>query len=102
MAVADAGSSIKLTDAADLTEEYRTQNPGATKAHLVGKNNVNDILDQEDCEGIRIYYGLTSTGDKRLVLVGVDAEGDDMVNGVLIDKLDLCPTICSTSNDLNS
>ena len=88
------GSPITLADAADLTANYRaTISPG---------NRLLDILNQTGCMGVRIYFGLDKNGEQELVLVGADSNEQDMEKGVIIDQLTPCPTICSSSNPLNS
>lgn len=97
------GGVITLAAAADLTANYRaTISSGDRIAHYFGKDIIRDILDQEGCMGIRIYYGLDTSGKKELVLVGVNADENDMVSGVVADYAFPCPTRCSSANDLNS
>lgn len=94
---------ITLTEATALTTNYRNaagSNP--ILAHYFGQTIINDILAQADCVGIRIYYALSSTGQKELVLVGVNEDGDDLYNGVLGDRSVACPAVCSATNPLNS
>ena len=94
--------SISLTDAAALTENYRDNNVGAVKGHFFGKTAIQDILDQADCVGIRIYYGENASGDKKLVLVGAKANEDDLENGELAQFGIDCPSRCGNNNALNS
>ncbi|MCR9171794.1 MAG: hypothetical protein NXI10_04840 [bacterium] len=95
------GGSISLTAGAALTAEYRKQNPGETKGHFFGKDILQDILDQEGCMGIRMYYGLDQDGNKELVLVGADANENDLTS--LVADLSLpCPGVCGNANSLNS
>lgn len=97
------GEVVKLSDAEDWTTRYRGSVPnGTTIAHFFGKYQIKDILDQEGCMGIRIYYGTELNGDKLLVLVGADADEDDMENGIVLDKGCTCPTNCGVANSLNS
>ena len=97
------GAAITLADAADLTANYRaTITSGDTIAQFIGRNKLLDILNQPNCMGVRIYYGLDKQGDKKLVLVGATANEDDMETGVLVDNLAACPPRCSSPNDLNS
>lgn len=42
-----------------------------------------------------------TTQRKNLVLVGVDALGQDMVNGTLLDYLNPCQTDCDNNSVLN-
>lgn len=95
------GGEITLQDGAAMTKEYRRQNPGEIKGHFFGKDILKDILEQEGCMGIRMYYGIGESGQKELVLVGADASEDDMTE--LVADLSLpCPGVCGSANALNS
>lgn len=96
------GGIIKLSDASPLTANYRgSALDGGTKGHFFGKKILRELLKQRGCVGIRIYYGLDSEGNQKLVLSGVKANKDDMLQ-LLVDMSIPCPTECSTSNSLNS
>jgi len=95
------GGEISLEDAKALTAKYREENPGATKGHFFGKDILNQILAQEDCVGIRMYYGVDAESNKELVIVGVKANEDDMT-GLVADLSKPCPTMCGVANVLNS
>ena len=60
------------------------------------------ILSQPGCEAIRSYPALHEDGTATMVLVGVDAEGNDMVDGALMQISVTCPPYCSDPNELNS
>lgn len=97
------GTVVTLNDASGWTANFRaTISSGDIIAHFVGKQKINAILEQEGCMGIRIYYGIDDDGEKNLILVGVAADENDMVNGVIVEKLVTCPPKCSTTNALNS
>lgn len=97
------GSFVTLREASGWTANYRaTISSGDIIAHFVGSEKVKAILDQEDCVGIRIYYGIDDDGKKNLILVGASADGNDMVDGLIVEKVVACPPICSNSNALNS
>lgn len=96
------GGAISLARGAELTQEYQTNNPNATKAHLFGNDILKQIINQSGCMGMRMYYGTDpQTGSQELVLVGVDANGNDMTSGVIADLSLPCPTTCSSDNPLN-
>lgn len=97
MDVINAGEIITLSEGATMTANYRASYPTAIKAHLVGKNRINAILDQSNCDGIRIYHGKDAEGAQQIVLVGVDKEGNDMTSGVIVDRTIPCPSYCPTS-----
>lgn len=97
------GTIITLAEGSEMTANYRaTINVGDTIALALGKNLVNAILNQSTCVGIRMYFGLDDSGNKQIVLVGVDLNGDDIINGVIVDRGLPCPTACSKKNSLNS
>jgi hypothetical protein len=96
------GEAISLNEAATMTSAYRSANPNATRGHFMGSTILNSILAQSGCKGIRTYYGIDSSGQKQLVLVGVDANGDDMTSGIIADRAVPCPQLCSVANPLNA
>ena len=97
------GAVITLAEGSKMTAAYRaTISNGDTISLAVGKNLVNSILGQTGCMGIRMYFALDEDGNKQLVLVGVDANGNDMTAGVIVDRTVPCPEICSSKNLLNS
>ena len=94
---------VPLKAAAELARRYRQD--GALRAGDSGAFNskpVLELLAQPGCVGLRIYQGRGATGERALVLVGVDAKGDDMTEGVLLDTHLPCPPWCSDDNALNS
>jgi len=94
--------SITLQAAAQLTGNYRTNNPNTILGLYYSKDALQEILNQQDCVGVRVYYAETSIGEKTLVIVGVNTSENDLVNGVIADFGIPCPTRCSSSNALNS
>jgi len=97
------GSFVTLREASEWTADYRaTISSGDIIAHFFGADKIKDLLDQVDCVGIRIYYGIDENGKKNLILVGAKANEDDMVDGLILEKAYPCPPRCSGLNDLNS
>lgn len=95
------GGAISLADASALTAEYRRLNPNQVIANFYGKEILQQILDQPDCMGIRIYYGLDADGNRELVLVGADQSENDILD-LIVDLSCPCPKACSSPNPLNS
>lgn len=95
----NTGEVITLAEAVDFTHSFQTANPNAIKAFFVGAEKLNMILKQENCIGIRIYNGLENNKNN-LVLVGVDTNGEDITNGIIVEHLDPCPPRCSTTSAL--
>lgn len=93
---------ITLAEAAALTANHRTNHPNEILGLFFGKTAILEILNQENCVGIRAYYGEDNQGANKLVIVGVDANKNDLINGKIADYGIPCPQRCSNSNSLNS
>ena len=94
------GGPIDLDDGATLTGNYRAAGNTELGA-FYGKDILRQILDQEGCMGIRIYYGEDKNGKKEMVLVGANANEDDMLE-LVADSGRKCPPYCGAPNSLNS
>ncbi len=95
--------SISLEEAVKLTRNYREHaGKDAVKAEYFGKDAVNKIIAQNDCVGMRIYYGETEKGKIELILVGVNSEGKDFAYGNLAEKSLPCPPYCDPDSPLSS
>lgn len=105
---ADRDHDITLDAAAKLTKKYRsigTIVPSLgvlIKGEFFGKNAMVEILNQNGCVGLRMYYGADDLLVPHMVIVGVDANGDDQVTGKIAEHSMLCPPACGTLNKLNS
>lgn len=98
---------ISLEEGAKLTKKYRNTLMtllGGIKAEAFDNNSIQALLDQEGCVRIRIYLGLSDDliPTPSLVLVGVDINGNDITDGIIIEHGDRCPPDCGSINILNS
>ncbi len=99
----DEGSVVTLAEASGWTANYRRTVPaGEIISQFVGRNKLMEILNQDDCMGVRIYYGIGDDGKKNLILVGAEADENDMVDGIIVERLSPCPPLCPGRNPLNS
>jgi hypothetical protein len=96
------GAPIDLTTAATWTENYRNtySGSGETKAVFIGKDIINNILRQEDCMGLRIYFAIDDNGEKNIIMVGADSAGTDQVTGIIADYGVKCPPVCDLGSNL--
>jgi len=97
------GGQITLAQGAAMTARHRAEKPNALKARLFGKECIEKLLNQDGgaCKGIRMYFAMNEQNEQELVLVGVDAEGNDMLD-IIMDMSLPCPKSCSSPNPLNS
>ena len=87
--------AISRADAAALTRRYReAAGNDAQRAVLFPRDVYERILAQPGCQGIRAYNGRGEKGEQHTVLVGVDADGNDMTSGVLSQYGIPCPPYC--------
>ena len=92
----NTGGKITEVQARILITAFDRKFPDEVVSSFIGKLNVKDILDQENCIGLRIYNGYDETNQKMsLVIVGVGQNGNDLLAGGLIyDELVTCPPTC--------
>lgn len=99
---------IDLSLAKDWIENFRnTIDAHDTRSHYFGRNVIDNILLQDNCTGLRIYYALKDNGEKVLIIAGVDSGGNIMLplsqtvtigENILADYSWPCPTVCNPPN----
>ncbi len=95
--------SISLADASKMTRNFQLHAaPDQIIGGFFGKDAVLAIISQEGAVGLRYYYGLDDEGTPHIILIGVNADGNDMTNGLLAERSTMCPPHCPEFNDLNS
>lgn len=96
------GEAITLQTATQWAANYRNSAPsGAIHSHFFGRDIINTILNQSGCVGIRAYYAIDDKGIQQILLVGVNANQEDLYNGTIADRSILCPPYCPTNSPLN-
>lgn len=100
----NAGGSIDLSSAADLTKNWRDNRPTFPRGFYFSKTCFDQLLTQGGCVGIRTYCAESATGEMKMVMVGVDSNGDDILGStpLVMDYAEPCPATCSSANSLNS
>ncbi len=93
----DEGQQISLSDASSWTANYRNSSgDDGVHAQFYGKNKLKNIVNQTGCVGIRIYKGIDSQGVPVLILVGTDADENDMTSGYILERGVPCPPYCGS------
>ncbi|MEN9582473.1 MAG: hypothetical protein RL641_427 [Candidatus Parcubacteria bacterium] len=95
---------ISFATGAALTKRYRDNNPGSRKGGYFSKDAILELLDQENCVGMRVYYANDESGEMEMVLVGVASNENDLIGegNLCMDMCMPCPDRCGESNLLNS
>jgi hypothetical protein len=94
------GEELPLDIAAKWTANYRAQNLKGIKAYFFGEKNLRKILSQKHCIGLRVYNGIDELGVQQMIIVGTDAKGNDLCNGIVLDRAIPCPPFCDDGSPL--
>lgn len=93
---------ITLAEAATMTHAYQNapQFQGLTKSCMMDNGSYQQVMTQPGCEGVRTYFALDDANKLTIVVVGVDANGNDMTNGIILERAWHCPSICPVNSPL--
>ncbi|MES2863313.1 MAG: hypothetical protein V4666_04285 [Bacteroidota bacterium] len=91
---------ISLTDAKSWAKSWQTNPPKPlAKAHLIPLEVLTELLGITDVANVRAYMGVDSTGEQKLMFVGVDGNGDDITDAVY-SGTQPCPNCCDPNSPL--
>ena len=78
--LAEVGEDIGLAEGAQLVKNFRAANPDATPGYYIGRNIIDQLLNQPGCVGINFRKCVTENNEEHLVYTGVDADGKDILS----------------------
>ena len=88
--VASIGEEIGLELGTQFIKDYQISNPADVQYYVIGRDIIDEILAQPGCVGMRFYNSYNEMGEKTLVYVGLNSEGNAILeytcintNGVL-------------------
>lgn len=102
----DVGAPISRETASRWIQNHTEKHPekDSIRARFFGSDLINQILQQDGCVGIRIYYATNDEGEKQLLLVGAredgnniwpaDSKADLSAEGLIVDASRPCPPYC--------
>ena len=93
--------TIDINDAAALNKNFRENFKGQPLGIYFSQATLYDVLNQEDCVGIRFYFAADTDGQLTLTFTGVTEDENDIL-GIIGDNGIKCPASCSSANVLNS
>lgn len=88
---------ISREEAASLVQTFQSKaEAGEHRASAFNRSAFEQLLDQPGAAGIRIYRARHEDGSPTLVMVAVDAAGQDLAakDGMFIQKGTDCPPYC--------
>jgi hypothetical protein len=68
----DIGPELGAKMVKDFQDKYPNENPWL----FAGNQILQKILNQPDCQGVRFYSAIDEVGQKTLVLVGINSQGE--------------------------
>lgn len=74
------GENIGYEKGAVMVKRWYDANPNDVLSHFCGRNIIEQILAQPGCVGIRIFGALNELGIRQPVMVGVDVNGNNILN----------------------
>lgn len=94
--------TISLQLAETLTHAYQNAPyfQGLTVACKIDADAYQELINQVGCAGVRTYFAINETGNLTIVVVGVDLSGNDMTDGIILNKGKNCPTYCESNSSL--
>lgn len=96
------GEFVSIEDAKRWTSRFqKSKSKEEPNAQFYGSEHIQKILAQKECIGIRVYYGIDDENQKVLILVGVDANENDLSKGLILERGRFCPPHCGR-NGLSS
>ena len=78
--LAEVGENIGLAEGTKLVNNFREANPDATPGFYIGRNIIDQILNQPGCVGINFPKCLSEENEEHLVYTAVDADGKDILS----------------------
>jgi hypothetical protein len=84
--LAEVGEDIGLAEGEQIITAFRAANPESTQGYFIGRNIIDQILNQPGCVGINFRKCLTELNQEHLVYTGVDADGKDIIEYSAVTK----------------
>ena len=83
--VSQIGEDVGLELGKQMVKRFSEENPQDVKSYLVGREIIERILAQPGCVGIKMYNAINEKDEKTLVYVGVDCNGQAIVEYSTVD-----------------
>lgn len=99
-----AKNTITLETAQEWATNWRKNPDNIVKAFLIPSIDYSQLLEYDGVCDVRTYVGIDQTGMHKLMLVGVDADGNDLINDekeqFIYDFTEQCPKTCDIKSPL--
>jgi hypothetical protein len=83
--LSQVGEEVGLELGAQMVKSYQEANPTDVRGYLIGREIIEKILAQPGCVGMKFYNAYNEAGQKTLVYVGIDVNGNSIVEYTTVD-----------------
>ena len=63
-------------------------------------NAYQQVMTQISFTRVRTYFALDNLSDLTMVVVGVDAQENDITGGIIMERANRCPILCPINSEL--
>ncbi|AWI25777.1 hypothetical protein [Flavobacterium pallidum] len=95
---------IPLETAQEWAQAWVSSGISPVKAYLIPEADITQLMAEPEVQDVRAYMGIDGNGVSKMMLVGVDKSGNDLIdynNGLYVYDFTMpCPTTCDTSSPL--
>lgn len=99
-----AQNTISLQKAQEWAAKWRSNPNNTIKAFLIPNVDITQLLAEKGVQDVRAYVGIDENDEQKLMLVGVDENGNDLIdeaNGkIIFDFTKPCPSECDINSPL--
>lgn len=99
-----ATNTITLETAQTWAAAWQSNPANKTKAFLIPKEDITQLFEYDGVCDVRTYFGMDENGNQKLMIVGVDRYGNDLIdeslNRFIYDFALKCPDVCDTRSPL--
>lgn len=95
------GRFISLSNSKKWVANFQQNNPGHTHAFYFGRELFENILIEPGCVGIRVYYAEDDQRNPKMVVIGVDKQGNNILKKTIKPPKDLLMSSDSADADIS-
>ena len=99
-----ATNTITLATAQNWAAKWQSNPDHKIKAFLIPKEDITQLFEYEGVCDVRTYIGIDENGIHKLMIVGTDAAGNDLIDDqnkqYIYDFTQPCPPLCDSKSPL--
>lgn len=102
--MATSNNTIPLSVAQGWAKNWRDIPTNTVKAYLIPQDDITNLMAEANVQDVRAYCGIDQNGEYKLMLVGVDANGNDLIDEAaganVYDFTEPCPKSCDVNSPM--